>query len=164
MPVVIFRLFNTVGPRQTGQYGMVVPRFVRQALQGERLTVYGDGRQSRCFCDVDDAVRAIIGLADCPGAVGEVVNIGATTENTILVLARQVIAMVAGERARPSAAHAGITFIPYEQAYEAGFEDMQRRRPDISKIKALIGWEPRISLEQTLARVIDSLRPTSPAP
>jgi len=164
LPVVIFRLFNTVGPRQTGQYGMVVPRFVRQALRGERLTVYGDGRQSRCFCDVDDAVRAIIGLAECPDAVGEVVNIGSTTEITILDLAREVIAMVSGERARHWVDRAGIAFIPYEQAYEAGFEDMQRRRPDISKIKALIGWEPRISLEQTLARVIDSLRPTSPAP
>ena len=164
LPVVIFRLFNTVGPRQTGQYGMVVPRFVRQALRGERLSVYGDGRQSRCFCDVDDAVRAIIGLAECPDAVGEVVNIGSTTEITILDLAREVIAMVSGERARHWVDRAGIAFIPYEQAYEAGFEDMQRRRPDISKIKALIGWEPRISLEQTLARVIDSLRPTSPAP
>ena len=112
---------------------------------------------------MDDAVRAIIGLADCPGAVGEVVNIGSTTEITILDLARQVIAMVSAERAHSQGDHAAVVFIPYEQAYEAGFEDMQRRRPDISKIKALIGWEPRISLEQTLARVIESLRPTSPA-
>jgi UDP-glucose 4-epimerase len=161
LPVVIFRLFNTVGPRQTGRYGMVVPRFVRQALQGEPLTVYGDGRQSRCFCDVDDAVRAIMGLADCPRAVGEVVNVGAAAEITILDLARKVIAMVTGDHAGPATDNARITFIPYEQAYEAGFEDMQRRLPDISKLKALIGWEPRISLEQTLARVIDSLRPAS---
>ena len=163
LPVVIFRLFNTVGPRQTGRYGMVVPRFVQQALRGEPLTVYGDGQQTRCFCDVEDAVRAIIGLAECPEAVGQVFNVGSTEEVTILDLARRVLALVDGDRQESrqseirnpkSEIDGRIVFVPYDQAYEAGFEDLRRRVPDISKIKAMIGWEPQVRLEETLRRVI----------
>jgi UDP-glucose 4-epimerase len=160
LPVVIFRLFNTVGPRQTGQYGMVVPRFVQQALRGEPLTVYGDGQQTRCFCDVEDAVRAIIGLAECPAAVGQVFNVGSTEEVTILELAEKVLYIVdtlnvkRSNVQRANAANRRIVFVPYDQAYEAGFEDMRRRVPDISKIKATIGWEPQVPLEETLRRVI----------
>jgi UDP-glucose 4-epimerase len=180
LPVVIFRLFNTVGPRQTGRYGMVVPRFVQQALTGESLTVYGDGQQTRCFCNVEDAVRAIIGLAECPEAVGQVFNIGSTEEVTILELAERVLGLVdAGQGSkgaeaqrskgelrgespptiRNSPLHPGtsaprLRFVPYDQAYEVGFEDMRRRVPDISKIKAMIGWEPQVTLEETLRHVI----------
>jgi UDP-glucose 4-epimerase len=156
LPVVIFRLFNTVGPRQTGQYGMVVPRFVEQALQGKPLTVYGDGQQTRCFCNVEDVVRAIIGLAECPDAAGQVFNVGSTEEVTILGLAEKVLQTVdtMGAQAptlRPQDER--IRFVPYEEAYGAGFEDMRRRVPDVSRIKALIGWEPQLSLEETLQRV-----------
>jgi len=177
LPVAIFRLFNTIGPRQTGQYGMVVPRFVQQALRGEALTVYGDGQQTRCFCDVEDAVRAIIGLAECPEAVGQVFNVGSKDEVTILELAEKVLALVskvrspgaevfshgsqvAGRKSPELTSAPGlrardqIVFVPYDQAYEAGFEDMRRRVPDISKIKTLIGWEPQVPLEETLRRVI----------
>lgn len=146
LPVVIFRLFNTIGVRQTGQYGMVVPRFVSQALKGDPISVYGDGQQSRCFCDVSDAARAIIELADCPQAVGEVFNVGSTTEITILELARRVKALT-GSRSE-------IVFVPYEKAYEKGFDDMRRRVPDISKISHVIGWTPRLSLDESLERII----------
>jgi UDP-glucose 4-epimerase len=146
LPVVIFRLFNTIGVRQTGQYGMVVPRFVSQALKGDPISVYGDGQQSRCFCDVSDAARAIIELADCPKAVGEVFNVGSTTEITILELARRVKALT-GSRSE-------IVFVPYEKAYEKGFDDMRRRVPDISKISHVIGWTPRLSLDESLERII----------
>ena len=148
LPGVIFRLFNTVGPRQTGRYGMVVPRFLRQAMKGEPITVYGDGQQSRCFCDVGDAVRGIIALATCPEAVGEVFNLGSTEEITIGGLARKIVELTGSE--------SEIVYVPYEQAYEAGFEDLRRRVPDISKIKALTGWEPGISLEETLKAIIAS--------
>jgi UDP-glucose 4-epimerase len=161
LPVVIFRLFNTVGPRQKGRYGMVLPRFMEQALRGEQLTVHGDGRQSRCFCDVEDVVRAVIGLAESPRAVGQVVNVGSTHEVTILDLARQVLEVVDatnGKHAAPGLAlEDRIRYVPYEQAYGAGFEDVQRRFPDTSRIKALIDWEPRIPLEETLRRVCASL-------
>jgi UDP-glucose 4-epimerase len=160
LPVVIFRLFNTVGPRQTGQYGMVVPRFVRQALAGEPLTVYGDGEQSRCFCDVEDVVRAILSLADCDRAVGQVFNVGASREVTILELARKVLALTGAEDER-------ITLVPYDQAYQPGFEDMRRRVPDTGRLRALTGWEPRVSLEETLRRVIASFEESAggaPAP
>jgi UDP-glucose 4-epimerase len=164
LPVVIFRLFNTVGPRQTGQYGMVVPRFVQQALRGEPLTVYGDGQQSRCLCDVADAVRAIIGLSEEPAAVGQVFNIGSTEEVSILDLARRVLRLtggasppVAGEPAKEDR----IVLVPYEVAYEAGFEDMRRRVPDTRRIRAAVGWTPQISLEETLRRVIDYERAQS---
>jgi UDP-glucose 4-epimerase len=156
LPVVIFRLFNTVGPRQTGQYGMVIPRFVQQALQKEPLTVYGDGRQTRCFCDVEDTVRAIIRLAECSEAVGRVFNIGSREEVTILDLARKVLTITGNSRL--SELDSRITFVPYDQAYGAGFEDMQRRIPDIGRIKATIGWEPQISLEEVLRRIVESFR------
>ena len=157
LPVVIFRLFNTVGPRQTGQYGMVVPRFVQQALRGEALTVYGDGQQTRCFCDVQDAVRAIMGLAECPEAVGQVFNVGSTEEVTILELAEKVLHIVDTlhvERSTLNEEGGRIVFVPYEEAYEVGFEDMRRRVPDINKIKDMTGWEAQVSLEETLRRVI----------
>jgi len=146
LPVVIVRLFNTVGPRQTGRYGMVIPRFVRQALAGEPITVYGDGQQTRCFADVADVVRAIIALARHPEAVGQVFNIGSTEEIAILELARRV--------KRLTGSSSEIVFVPYEQAYGEGFEDMRRRVPDLSKISRLIGYRPEIGLEETIRRVI----------
>ncbi len=145
LPTVIFRLFNTVGPRQSGRYGMVIPRFVGQALRGDPITVYGDGTQTRTFCDVADVVRAIIGLAEHPDAVGQVFNIGSTREIAI----RDLAALVKEELQSPSE----IVFVPYEEAYGPGFEDMQRRVPDISKIRRLLGWEPEIPLEETIHRV-----------
>ena len=146
LPVVIVRLFNTVGPRQTGRYGMVVPRFVRQALAGEPVTVYGDGQQTRSFCHVGDVVRAIIGLVDEPDAIGDVFNVGSTEEVTIEALARRTVAL-----ARSSSE---IVFVPYDEAYEVGFEDMRRRVPDITKIRSLIGWEARVDLDGILGSVI----------
>jgi UDP-glucose 4-epimerase len=150
LPVVICRLFNTVGPRQTGQYGMVVPRFVRQALRGDSITVYGDGSQSRCFCNVSDVVRALVGLIECPRAVGEIFNVGSTHEITILDLARKILAQVVPEED----ARDRIVFVPYEEAYQPGFEDMQRRVPDTRKIQATLGWQPEITLTETLQQVI----------
>ena len=155
LPVVIFRLFNTVGPRQTGRYGMVIPRFVRQALAGEPLTVYGDGSQSRCFCNVSDSVRAIAGLAEAPEAVGRVFNIGSTEEVTILELARRTLALASDG---DDNWQQQIRFISYEDAYALGFEDMQRRVPDISRIGQTIGWSPRIPLDTTLQQVIDFVK------
>jgi UDP-glucose 4-epimerase len=146
LPVVIFRLFNTVGPRQTGRYGMVVPRFVDQALQGKPITVYGDGKQKRCFCDVSDAVRAIVGLAEHPDAPGKTYNIGSTEEITITELAERIKFMTESQ--------SDIIYVPYSEAYEPGFEDMQRRLPDIQRIGALLGWRPEHTLVSTLARVI----------
>jgi UDP-glucose 4-epimerase len=151
LPVVIFRLFNTVGPRQTGRYGMVIPRFVRQALRDEPLTIYGDGSQSRCFCDVADVVPAIDGLAQAPTAIGQVFNIGSAAEVSIADLARQIIVMT-GSRST-------LQFIPYDEAYGPGFEDMQRRVPDTSKIKQAIGWQATRSLAQILEQVIAYERP-----
>ena len=159
LPVVIFRLFNTIGPRQSGQYGMVAPRFVEQALRGEPLTVYGDGLQTRCFCDVEDAVRAIIGLAESPQAVGQVFNVGSTHEVSILDLAGMVLRAVDESLERINPDHnARIVFVPYEQAYEEGFEDMRRRVPDIGRIRDAIGWEPSVLLEETLRRIVQSHR------
>jgi UDP-glucose 4-epimerase len=157
LPVVVFRLFNTVGPRQTGQYGMVVPRFAQQALRGQPLTVYGDGQQTRCFCDVADVVRALIALSSSTDAVGEVFNVGATTEVTIAGLADKVLDTVDELGLRPPTVGVDderVVFIPYEEAYEAGFEDMRRRVPDVRKIKITIGWEPELPLEDTLRRVV----------
>jgi UDP-glucose 4-epimerase len=147
LPVVIMRFFNTVGPRQTGRYGMVVPRLVRQALRGEPLTVYGDGQQSRCFADVADVVWAIHQLTGHPGAVGQVFNVGATQEVTILELAERIL--------RLTGSPSEITFIPYEEAYSPGFEDMRRRVPSLEKIQKLCDYTPRYSLDETLQRVID---------
>jgi UDP-glucose 4-epimerase len=150
LPVIIVRLFNTVGPRQTGQYGMVIPNFVRQALAGQPITVFGDGRQSRSFTYVGDVVRAMVALIDDPRAVGQVFNIGNGREITIADLAAR-IRELAGS-ASP------IVTIPYDQAYEAGFEDMPRRVPDISKIKSLVGYAPTVELDEILTRVIEHVR------
>jgi len=147
VPTVIARLFNTVGPRQTGRYGMVIPSFVRQAMRGEDITVYGDGRQTRCFTHVSDAVGALVAIARHPDAVGEVYNIGNTEEVSMLQLAERVKALTNS----PSR----IVLVPYEEAYEKGFEDMARRVPDLSKIQALTGYVPSFSLDQILASVID---------
>lgn len=150
LPTVIVRLFNTIGPRQTGRYGMVVPRFVTQALSGEPLTVYGDGTQTRCFADVRDIVRGITALSRCTQAEGHVFNLGSMREITIAELARLVIELTDST--------SGLAFIPYEQAYAPGFEDMQRRAPDIRKAKRFVGWEPHYSLEDTILAVASSLR------
>ena len=151
LPVVIFRLFNTVGPRQTGRYGMVVPRFVQQALAGEPITVYGDGSQSRCFCNVQDVVQALVLLMETPEAVGQVFNVGSTEEVTILELAQRVQEVV-GETTEYNGPEdaAGVIFIPYEEAYEPGFEDMQRRVPKIEKIHRYTGWVSETPLDATL--------------
>jgi nucleoside-diphosphate-sugar epimerase len=149
LPVIVVRLFNTVGPRQTGQYGMVVPSLVRQALAGEPITVFGDGTQSRSFTYVGDVVRAVVALINEPRAVGQVFNIGNGKEISIGELAARIKAMT--RSASP------IVKIPYDQAYEAGFEDMPRRVPDISKLRALIGYEPTVELDEILTRVIASL-------
>ena len=150
LPVVIVRLFNTVGPRQTGQYGMVLPTFVRQALAGHPLTVFGDGSQSRSFTYVGDVVEAMIKLAQEPRAVGEVFNIGNVGEITILELAERV-------RQRTGSTST-IELIPYHEAYEAGFEDMPRRVPDITKIGDLIGFRPKLDLDEIIRRVVDHIR------
>jgi UDP-glucose 4-epimerase len=155
VPIVIVRLFNTVGPRQTGRYGMVIPRLVKQAVSGQPLTVYGDGQQSRCFCNVQDVVRAVAGLMSEPRAVGEIFNIGSHEEVTVLELARRVLAR--------SGSSSEIKLIPYDQAYGAGYEDMRRRVPDTTKIKSLIGWQPTITLHQTLDQVIAEFRSTTTA-
>ena len=159
LPVVIFRLFNTIGPRQTGQYGMVVPRLMQQGLKGEPLTVYGDGQQTRCFCDVRDTVRAIVGLAKSPEAVGQVVNIGSTEEISIYQLACHVIRLIDDlhiEPFRTGNEADRISFVPYEEVYQADFEDMRRRVPDTSKIQQLIGWMPERTLDETLTDIIAS--------
>jgi UDP-glucose 4-epimerase len=150
LPTVIVRLFNTVGPRQTGQYGMVVPTFIKQALTGRPITIYGDGRQSRCFADVSDIVRALVALMDHPGAVGEVFNIGSNEEVTIGALAERVKTLVNSD--------SEIVAVPYEQAYGEGFEDMPRRVPDIGKIERLVGYRPTKSLDEILKSVIEFFR------
>lgn len=146
LPVIIMRFFNTVGPRQTGRYGMVVPRFVRQALRDQPITVYGDGQQSRCFADVADVTGAVVKLAENPAAIGQVFNIGSTEEVTILELAERVLALT-GSRSE-------IRLVPYDEAYAPGFEDMRRRVPAIGKLANLIGYAPSCTLDDTLQRVI----------
>jgi UDP-glucose 4-epimerase len=145
-PAIIVRLFNTVGPRQTGEFGMVVPRFVRQALRDEEITVYGDGSQRRCFCHVVDVIEALIALTDHPDAVGNVFNVGSQNEITINGLAHEVI--------RTTGSASRIAHIPYDEAYEQGFEDMERRIPDTTRLRELTGWRPTRSLEAILADVI----------
>lgn len=152
LPVVVVRLFNTVGPRQTGRYGMVVPTFVRQALAGEPLTVFGDGSQTRSFADVSDVVRALAGLLDEPRAVGDVFNIGNPEEISIRGLA-ELVREVTGSGSE-------IVTVPYDRAYEAGFEDMPRRVPDISKLQELTGWRPTLTLRDILERVVAHMRDT----
>jgi nucleoside-diphosphate-sugar epimerase len=147
LPVIVIRLFNTVGPRQTGQYGMVIPTFVRQALAGQPITVFGDGTQARSFTYVGDVVRAVVALMNEPRAVGQVFNIGNGAEITIGELAEQIKARTAS----PS----DIVRIPYDQAYEAGFEDMPRRVPDITKINTLVGYKPTVDLDAILTSVIE---------
>ncbi len=148
--LVCARLFNTVGPRQSGDYGMVIPRLVRQALRAEPITVYGDGRQTRCFCDVRDALEALIGLAASDQASGQVFNVGSCEEVAILDLARRIQALT-GSRS-------GIRHIPYAEAYGPGFEDMQRRVPDLARIEKLLGWKPTRRLDEILGAVIEHER------
>jgi UDP-glucose 4-epimerase len=147
LPTIVVRLFNTVGPRQTGQYGMVIPTFVKQALSGRQITVYGDGQQTRCFGYVGDVVGALVKLMDHEEAVGQVFNIGSSEEVTILELAKRIKELTKSD--------SEITFVPYDEAYEEGFEDMPRRVPDISKVNLLVGFRPQISLDGILQRVIN---------
>ena len=150
LPVYIVRLFNTVGPRQTGQYGMVLPSFVRAALSGENLSVYGSGMQQRCFCSVLDAVEGLIAISQCREAVGKVFNIGSDEETSILELAERVI--------HQSDSTSSIRFVSYDDAYGPGFDDMNRRVPDLARAKELIGWNPKYSLEDIVNQVIDYYR------
>lgn len=156
LPVVPFRLFNTVGPRQVGRYGMVMPRFVGAALAGKTLRVYGDGSQTRCFCHVQDVVRAIIALAEEPTANGRVFNIGSTEPISILDLARRVIALTDSA--------SDIVFVPYDQAYAEGFEDMARRVPDTTRIREAIGWVPQSTIDDIILDVARWLATASTAP
>ena len=148
--VVVGRFFNTIGPRQTGQYGMVVPRFVQRALKDEPVLIYGTGRQSRCFCFVDDVVDAIISLMNCDEAAGKVYNIGSTEEITIEAIADKIIEMT-GSKSKKE-------FVSYEKAYGRPIEDMMRRVPSLERIKKMIGWEPKTSLAETLQVIVESKR------
>jgi UDP-glucose 4-epimerase len=150
LPVIIVRFFNTVGPRQTGRYGMVIPNFVRQALAGEPITVFGDGTQTRAFTHVSDVVGALLRLINEPQAIGQVINIGNEEEVTIAALAERV--------RRLSGSQSPIKYIPYDQAYDSGFEDMPRRVPDLTKIRGMIGYETKHTLEDILEQVIDYFR------
>jgi UDP-glucose 4-epimerase len=156
-PMTVVRLFNTVGPRQTGRYGMVVPTLVRQALEGSPLTVYGDGSQTRCFAHVADTVRGILGLIETPDAVGRVFNIGSSTEVPIIELARRVLDQTGSD--------AEIRFVPYDEAYDVGFEELGRRKPDTSAIRELTGWEPELTVDDAIRDVIafERTRPGGPA-
>jgi nucleoside-diphosphate-sugar epimerase len=147
LPTIVVRLFNTVGPRQTGQYGMVIPTFVKQALSGKPITVYGDGNQSRCFGYVGDVVGALVNLMDHPDAVGQVFNIGSNSEISILELAQRVKQITHSD--------SEIVFVPYDEAYEEGFEDMPRRVPDITKVSELVGFRPAMSLDGILESVVN---------
>jgi UDP-glucose 4-epimerase len=150
VPIVVVRFFNTVGPKQTGQYGMVVPNFVRQALLGKPITVFGDGKQSRCFTAVGDAVGAIIALAREPRAVGQVFNVGSENEVSIVDLAYLI--------KEKTASASDVVFVPYDKAYEEGFEDMPRRVPDLTKIRKAIGYAPTVGLDQLLDEIIEFYR------
>src|SRR6185503_5533917 len=150
LPIVIARLFNTVGPRQTGRYQMVVPRFIQQALADKPLTVYGDGTQRRFFSYVEDIVGALVALMAHPGAVGQIFNIGSTEEVSILQLARRIIELTNSSST--------IEIVPYDVAYETGFEDMARRVPDLTKIHSLIGYVPSVSLDEIILRIADHFR------
>ena len=150
LPVIIVRFFNTVGPRQTGQYGMVIPNFVRQALAGEPITVFGDGTQSRSFTHVADVVDALLKLVVEPAAIGQVINLGNTQEVTIRALAERVRDLAGSS--------SSIKIVPYEEAYESGFEDMPRRVPNLEKARSLIGYQPRYTLDDVLLQVIEYFR------
>ena len=147
LPTVVARLFNCSGPRQTGAYGMVIPRFVHQALSGGDLTIFGDGTQSRCFCHVADTIEALMRLLDSDEAVGDVFNVGSQNEISIRNLAALVITLTGSS--------SGVRFVPYNEAYEPGFEDMERRLPDIGKVQRVTGWAPTRSLEQIVRDVVD---------
>ena len=150
LPVIVVRFFNTVGPRQTGRYGMVIPNFVRQALAGEPITVFGDGTQSRSFTHVSDVVSALLKLIAEPKAIGQVINIGNVEEVTMAALADRIREL--------SSSKSVIKFVPYDEAYESGFEDMPRRVPDLERINALIGYDPKQTLDDILIQVIDDFR------
>jgi UDP-glucose 4-epimerase len=156
-PNTVVRLFNTVGPRQTGRYGMVVPTFVRQALEGSPLTVYGDGSQTRCFAHVNDTVRGILSLIDTPDSIGSVFNIGASTEIPIVELARRVIDHTESD--------SEIRFVPYGEAYDVGFEELGRRKPDTTAIRELTGWEAELTVDDAIRDVVafERARPGGPA-
>lgn len=149
LPVIIARLFNTVGPRQTGRYGMVLPRFIAAARKNEPLKVFGDGQQSRCFCYVLDTVEALVRLMKTPAARGQIFNIGTTEEVSIRALAQQVIATLGSKSA--------IELLPYEKAYAPGFDDMRRRKPQVDKLEQAIGFRPQTSLKEIIRRTADSL-------
>ncbi|MDP3990914.1 MAG: SDR family NAD(P)-dependent oxidoreductase [Candidatus Nealsonbacteria bacterium] len=151
LPAIIVRLFNVIGPRQTGFYGMVVPTFIKQALEGKSIIVFGDGEQSRCFADIDDVAGALMDLMEHQGAPGQIFNLGSEEEISIKELAKKIKALVKSDSA--------INFIPYSQAYGPGFEDMAHRKPDISKIKQAIGYQPKNSLEQSLKKIIEYFHP-----
>jgi len=146
VPVVVVRCFNTCGPRQTGQYGMVVPRFVKQALLGQAITVYGDGKQSRCFSSVFDIVEGVIALARSDRAVGRIFNIGSDKEISIEDLANRVKELTGSDSL--------VEYLPYEKAYEQGFEDMRRRVPDLERIREAVGYEPKVGLDELILSVI----------
>ena len=146
LPTMVVRFFNTIGPRQTGRYGMVVPRFIGQALRNEPITVYGDGRQTRCFTYVEDVVRAVLGLAETPAAWGDVFNVGRDHEITIDDLARRIVELT-GSRS-------DVVYVPYEVAYRGGFEDMRRRVPDVTKLRRAIDYAPHTELDEALRRII----------
>ena len=150
LPVVVVRLFNTVGPRQVGRYGMVVPRFIRQALEGGPITVFGDGRQTRCFCHVRDVVEALVRLMETDAALGRVFNVGSDEEVSIRQLAERVRRLVGAE--------VPIVHVPYGEAYEAGFEDLRRRTPDLTRIRNLIGFEPSVGLDGILEEMLRHAR------
>lgn len=150
LPVVITRLFNTVGPRQTGQYGMVLPRFITASLRGEPLMVYGDGLQTRCFCFVKDTVEALVRLQNCSAARGQVFNVGSTEEISILDLAKLIIATLKSKSA--------ISLVPYDKAYEPGFEDMRRRKPQIEKLASAINFRPLTGLRDIIRETAEALR------
>jgi UDP-glucose 4-epimerase len=150
IPIIIGRIFNTIGPRQSEKYGMVVPRFVKQALLNHPITVYGDGRQRRCFTSVDDTANAIIKLINCPKAIGEIFNIGSTNEISIKDLAKKIKIL--------TNSISNITYLPYDVAYERGFEDMMRRKPDISKIKKYIDFSPQNDLDEIIINMINHFK------
>jgi UDP-glucose 4-epimerase len=147
LPVIIARLFNTCGPRQTGRYGMVLPRFVKQALSGRPITVYGDGAQTRCFTYVSDVTKALISLMNCKKAVGEIFNIGSPKSISINELAKRV-KKITGSKSK-------ITHIPYEKAYEKGFEDMKHRQPDITKVRKLTSFNPKVSMDEIIMKTVE---------
>jgi UDP-glucose 4-epimerase len=151
LPVVIARLFNTVGPRQTGRYGMVMPRFIAAAQRGEPLQCFGDGSQSRCFCDVNDTVEALVRLVRCPEAVGQIFNIGSTEETSIAALAALVIETLVSKSA--------VQFVPYGEAYEPGFEDMRRRKPSVEKLAQFTGFRPATTLRDIIRRTAQAAGP-----